>query len=89
MFYLYTQKETNKQMHIDNQHITPEETINEVFFEHYIVCAIENISLEELSEEQYKDNEHEIKDFLLVCFKMRIPCFQAQELLTNLSKNFI
>jgi len=80
---------TNGNMQEENQYSTPEHAVEEMFFEDYMECVIAGVTYEELSEKQFKQNEQQIKDFLLSCYKIRVQCFQATELLINLSKNFL
>lgn len=80
---------TNGNMQEENQHSTPEHAVEEMFFEDYMKCVIAGVTYEELSEKKFKQNEQQIKDFLLSCYKIRVACFQATELLINLSKNFL
>ena len=73
---------------LDNK-ITPEEQIEEIFFTDFADCVISDITYEELSEQIFKDNKNEILSFLMICFKNKIRCYEAAELLINISKNLL
>lgn len=71
------------------QYTNPEEAIEELFFYDYVDCVMADVSLSDLSDEEYETNEEQIHSVLLVCFNLNIRCYQATEIITNISKNFI